>query len=94
MEYASRFMPPRGPSIRHDAGEQLGAQAEDVRAIPTEKTNPVNGGGALLSQSVPGRNRTCDLLLRRQSLYPTELRGQYCFLPILSHFWLVSYSRA
>ena len=27
-------------------------------------------------QSVPGRNRTCDLLLRRQSLYPTELRGQ------------------
>jgi hypothetical protein len=25
--------------------------------------------------SAPGRIRTCDLLLRRQSLYPSELRG-------------------
>lgn len=25
----------------------------------------------------PGRNRTYGLLLRRQSLYPTELRGLY-----------------
>ena len=31
-------MPPCGPSIRHDAAEQLGAQAEGVRTIPNEKT--------------------------------------------------------
>ena len=36
----------------------------------------VSACGAFPSLSVPGRNRTCDLLLRRQSLYPTELRGQ------------------
>ena len=37
-----------------------------------------------LLTSVPDRIRTCDLLLRRQSLYPAELRGQttviQCFM--------------
>ena len=28
--------------------------------------------------NVPGRTRTCGLLLRRQSLYPPELRGRNC----------------
>ncbi len=30
----------------------------------------------LLKQNRPGRNRTCDPLLRRQMLYPTELRAR------------------
>ena len=29
------------------------------------------------SAYAPDRTRTCDLLLRRQSLYPTELQGPY-----------------
>jgi hypothetical protein len=28
--------------------------------------------------STPGRTRTCNPLLRRQVLYPVELRGRYC----------------
>lgn len=31
---------------------------------------------------VPGRNRTVDLSLRRQTLYPTELQGQKTILQI------------
>ena len=35
------------------------------------------GGGSLrfAQASTPGRTRTCDPLLRRQMLYPAELRG-------------------
>ena len=32
-----------------------------------------------VSQSTPGRIRTCDLLIRSQLLYPAELRGQRGF---------------
>lgn len=31
---------------------------------------------ATISDGTPGRIRTCDLLLRRQALYPAELRAQ------------------
>ena len=36
------------------------------------KSSDFNGG--------PGRIRTCDLLIRSQTLYPTELRSRYCLL--------------
>ena len=35
------------------------------------------GHMVLKFKSAPGRNRTCDLLLRRQLLYPTELQAHY-----------------
>ena len=34
-----------------------------------------------ISQSTPGRIRTCDLLIRSQLLYPAELRGHIEELP-------------
>ena len=37
--------------------------------------------------SVPGRNRTCDLLLRRQPLYPPELRGQMLLTTYVNMFY-------
>lgn len=40
----------------------------------------------LTSTSVPDRTRTCDLLLRRQSLYPPELRRQ----PTLNNHIIIS----
>ncbi len=44
---------------------------------PTESsTAPVNGEGP---HGDPGTTRTCDLLLRRQLLYPAELRDQLGF---------------
>ena len=52
---------------------------ETQAAIAVQQERPhklINACRAFLYLSVPGRNRTCDLLLRRQSLYPTELRGQ------------------
>ena len=42
-----------------------------------------DAGGASLrfaQASTPGRTRTCDPLLRRQMLYPAELRGRACRL--------------
>ena len=61
------------------------------------ETGPVLVGGSLLkrdflekltiwkiwkiSQSTPGRIRTCDLLIRSQLLYPAELRGHIEELP-------------
>ena len=43
------------------------------------KTPPkvVTSSGANTNKHAPGRIRTCDLLLRRQALYPTELRAQH-----------------
>lgn len=31
-----------------------------------------------LSSGVPDRNRTCDVSLRRRTLYPTEVLGRMC----------------
>jgi hypothetical protein len=39
-----------------------------------EPRAPVSDGGVRTSESGPGATRTRDLLLRRQALYPTELR--------------------
>ena len=66
-----------------------------MEACPAfSETDPVLVGGSLLkrdflekltiwkiSQSTPGRIRTCDLLIRSQLLYPAELRGHIEELP-------------
>lgn len=42
----------------------------------SEKTAPGKPGAVNFIYGVPKRSRTSGLLLRRQSLYPTELLGQ------------------
>ena len=39
------------------------------------------------ASGAPGETRTPDPLLRRQTLYPAELRARRVLLPILEHFW-------
>ena len=66
-------------SVSTPENEPLGDLWETHAAITVQQEKPhkpVSACRAFPSLSVPGRNRTCDLLLRRQSLYPTELRGQ------------------
>ena len=41
-----------------------------IQAYPSEIERTAVG------ESAPGRNRTCDLALRRHSLYPLSYRGQ------------------
>src|SRR3981189_15026 len=39
------------------------------------------------ASGAPGETRTPDPLLRRQTLYPAELRARRVLLPILEQFW-------
>ena len=64
----------------------------DGNSVVVTYTYPIKGGngssgngGVLCSErlSTPGRTRTCYPLLRRQMLYPDELRGQF-FLFVLA----------
>ena len=41
-----------------------------------EQLDHRNAWDLILNYCAPGRNRTCDLMLRRHSLYPTELQAQ------------------
>lgn len=50
-------------------------RAQDGRKA-NKKWDTVFAGIPLIFFGAPGRNRTCGLLLRRQSLYPTELRAR------------------
>jgi hypothetical protein len=53
------------------------ARAWHARPQPLENVRPLPGYKAMICgfPGAPGRTRTCDQLLRRQLLYPTELRA-------------------
>ena len=52
-----------------DTTAEQGLRNDEPRA-------PVTDGGVTSSESGPGATRTRDLLLRRQALYPAELRAR------------------
>ena len=69
------------PGFRSRGDPSLGNCGNELRewaANRCVKAPPglVNSGGAITYLSAPGRIRTCDLMLRRHALYPTELRAR------------------
>ena len=59
----------------------IGAHTSTAHKAPQRKT-----GAGLGFMSAPDRIRTCDLMLRRHALYPTELRAQR---PTSSHRYAI-----
>ena len=58
----------------------LAASDQDERQLSALSGHPTVALAKVgLKAGAPGRIRTCDLLIRSQALYPTELRAQYLF---------------
>ena len=74
---APRHLQAQGrPDPGSDRGPQNGSEAVNSRGCGRDRQNPRQ---TTLRFGDPGRIRTCDLVLRRHSLYPTELRGHCGF---------------
>ena len=72
-----------------DDVKDIGTEWVVKKMQPTPKTRP-----SMRDQSgVPGRTRTCDPLLRRQTLYPTELRALIALTATSAHISRVPWLR-
>ena len=83
---------PSKPSVLSPLASLAHSNTEGARQLPLRPTPSFESWREkqysqdktrLYCFSIPGRTRTCNLLLRRESLYPVELRGLNFNVPIL-----------
>jgi hypothetical protein len=75
--YQSSARYPLGYGARWFSGI-VAEHADGIRSMASaaEVSAEDSTAGCMIPRSAPGRNRTCDLALRRHSLYPLSYRGQ------------------